>query len=217
MDEGFSEEDSLKKVNKSLHITDIEGANAERRLGSKLNWYKETCSPEIAKIPQKHYLPIEYKEHCADKWERYYKLGIIRNPWEHVVSLYFMRRGNLHPNKYYNKFHKFCEVWFMDKSSLSYYFDNYFFIGDEMVLDSVVRFENYNEEMSKVWKKLFKTKMPFKLNKDKTKELWKERKLTDRPEDYRELYTGKGAKYIDAVRKAYPKTIEYFGYEQYTP
>jgi hypothetical protein len=82
-----------------------------------------------------------------------------------------------------------------------------------MVLDDVVRFENYNKDMGKVWKKLFDTEMPFKLSKDKTEELWKERKLSDRPEDYRELYTGKGAKYIEAVRKAYPKTIEYFGYD----
>lgn len=200
MDEGYPEKVALQKA--YILLGNIPDGHYSLRGKNK-------------SVLTKHYLAKEYKDNFPDKWEAYFKFSVVRNPWDHIVSMYFMRRTQpafIKKDGTFLKFHEWCERWFKLDHENSFY-DLYYFIDNEMVLDDVVRFENYNEEMDRVWKKLFNTEMPYAINKDDTKELWKERKLSDRPADYRDLYKGEGSKYINSVRGCYPKIIEYFGYD----
>ena len=171
----------------------------------------------------KHMNAAQYKQNFPNKWREYFKFGIVRNPWDHTVSCYYLTRSEelkkqastsrQVPERYYT-----FEEWFPRyniHTRRQNNMENYLFIEDEMVLDSVVAYESYDKDMSKIWKTLFNTEMPYELFKDR-RAVWDDKSKDQgvdkvgRPLDFREHYTNK--KHIDIVGEIYSKTIEYFGY-----
>jgi hypothetical protein len=191
----------------------------ERRDGVVSKFYPKP--PGFERPLSKHMQADEYKMYFPKKWEEYFKFSIVRTPWEHVVSCYYLSRKQASklkkqssslpppPSECYT-FEEWFQKWGKQEINC---LDKYLFIKDEMILDSVVAYESYDKDMSKIWKTLFNIETPYKMIEDK-RGAWDVRTgavAADRPLDYREHYTNK--KHIDMVREFYPKTIEYFGYK----
>lgn len=78
-------------------------------------------------------------------WNNYFKFTIERNPWEKVVSYYYMY------NKQFNLNLSFDE--FIEREEFPYNYPLYSDKTDNILVDKIIRYENLNEELKEVLSK----------------------------------------------------------------
>ena len=168
----------------------------------------------VYSLPE-HYPSFRIKKNYPDKWGKYWKVSIVRNPWDAEISKYYHRRHLYHldpATKKLGRPNKFVENYDEPKSFSEYMevhhrtnwssCDPYYFINGKMVMDFVLRYENLESDYKKLCKILEIPHQP--LPKLKTK--IRKEKL-----DYTKYY--EDPKLILKVGAASFKTIQHFGYK----
>ena len=134
-------------------------------------------------------------------WDRCFKFGFVRNPWEREVSFYSYYKK--HPNGVYRK-HKdmsFSEYLEIQSGVPGGGWEMHTFLTD---VDYVARYENFEEETDFIWKKL---NLPIGDVSGRHK-LEKHNATEHKP--YWEYYNDKE---ILLVQETYKKDIELYSYE----
>ncbi len=123
-----------------------------------------------------------------EKWNSYFKIGAVRNPWDLMVSNYWWENQGTIP------FDKFVRTNYLDNDQFC--FDAF----DRPILDFYIRFENIDEDYKKLCEQLG---FPFEpLPRTKTKV----RKNNNHYSSYYTTYTK------DLIARRYARDIKFFGY-----
>lgn len=149
-----------------IHIPKCAGSSIERAINadirgySKPNYRKLYGWDPINKVYMHHLTPQELidKNYISKKkWDEYYKVVIVRNSWDKVISdlKWFIKRGvkvNCFED-YINGRGVFDDI-FNNKNSFNYRGEHirsqldYFYLNDEIIkYDKVIRFNNIDEEL----------------------------------------------------------------------
>ena len=119
------------------------------------NYYDELTKKEISV-----HKPIKYWINSyPDKWKNYYKFGFCRNPYDRIISWWFTCKNHNYPEG--RKSLKDFILHRKGSNQLKYMTDNIKLDG-KIMLDEILRFENYEEELQRISKKL-----GFKLEENK--------------------------------------------------
>jgi hypothetical protein len=149
-----------------------------------------------------------------EKFDEYYKFTFVRNPWDRLFSGYnFLKEGGMNSLdknfsatvlKDFDTFEDFVMKWCSEENinSWVHFIPQYKYIYDKnenLVVDFVGRFENFNDDFEKVRSKL-EVGEPLKhLNKTKQK----------KENQYREAYSDEMR---DKVYNLYKKDVELLNY-----
>jgi sulfotransferase famil protein len=180
--------------------------------------------PDLKSLPGTHDHAAWVKEELGDKWDEYYKVAFVRNPWDRLVSWYTMiiEKGDTTWYKRmtglgkYNKIRQYvldnansfddfickCTATIADTDGKkSFWYNQLDYISDrdgKVMVDYIGRFENLVEDTTTVLRQLGieGASLPHKNGSDH--------------KNYR-LYYNDQTK--DLVAKRYARDIEYFGYE----
>jgi len=170
------------------------------------------------KAGRKHLTAIQVKNAFGqEKWEKYFKFSIVRNPWDRAVSWYFhlRKKGDLlHPLNACQiarkcSFLEFCKIVLRDnqvqeeeaRAGVRHFIPFCEWASDEggnIILDFVGRFENLNNDFAVICKKIGipRQVLPHS-NGSKHK-------------NYIEYYDDETRKIVE---EKYAKDIEYFDYK----
>ena len=136
----------------------------------------------------------------AQVWDSYFKFTIERNPWDRQVSGYLWRMRSRRSKPDFEAFLSSWSERLLHRARL----DNWsiYTIGDKIAVDHVVRYENYEEGLREVCRRIGLSER-FRL---------RHANRTDRDEttDYRDFYNERTR---DLVGRWYAKEIAAFGYE----
>ena len=163
-----------------LHIPKTGGTSVEK--GLNLLSKKDGYGINDNKKAMQHYDWNEYKNHIGnEKYDKYYKFSISRNPYDKVVSDYFWLKNIAkltHDNfqkKTFDEYLNYCEQIVKNKSyNLTIYHDHFKpqhqFIYDKnnkLMINQILRFENF-EYVTKFVNTRYKTNIKH-LNENKLK------------------------------------------------
>lgn len=166
-----------------IHVNRVAGCSIEKAFGWKL---------------RDHSRPLGIiKEIGQEKWQEYFKFAFVRNPWDRLVSMYFLQRKE-HRTRFDN-FRDWIESSCENKWDGNSKHDQFHQISIEgkICMDFVGRFENLQEDFDYVCKKIgAKLQLP---NLNKTKHL-----------HYSNYYDNSMIKFVN---NWHIKDIEKFGYE----
>jgi len=185
-----------------VHIRKTGGTSIEKAMGIFDNDYllpeiKLYCIKNGRNL--KHLNAREIKEVMGKKqYKEYFKFSVVRNPYTRLVSSYFY--FNIDKKMPFDKFLK--DIVLQNKTER--YYSQFYCLSDEkgrIIVDSILRFENLEEDFNRLMKKL---KLNFKLPYIN--------KTTYNPNQV--IYTERGKKLIE---KLYKKDIKFFGYGDYSP
>ena len=144
----------------------------------------------------------EIKETLPSRiFDSYYKFGFVRNPWDWQVSLYtfMLKEKNHHQHTLVKSFANFDEYidWRVHEDLTLQ--KSFFYSNDEFLMDFVGKFENLEEDFSKVCKRLkLDATLPY-LNKSR--------------EDNRFVnFYSKNS--FEMILQAYKEDIDLFGYQK---
>lgn len=79
-------------------------------------------------------------------WNSYYKFCLERNPWDKTLSHYYMMRDRINNNLTLDDYFEQCE--------LCNNFQHYTSDDGKLLVDEVVKYENFNEGLTSVFKRL---------------------------------------------------------------
>ena len=154
-----------------------------------------------------HMPPDEIKRVSKIDWDSFFKFTIVRNPWDTLVSLYWMNKIPENGNNFTDWLLNYSVNKADYATSQSFYRmsieiqENYYFNKGEKIADYYLRFENLESDYKKLCKKIG---IPYrKLPKIHTNFRIDKRRYSD-------YYNDEG---IEFVRKMFPQTISEFGYE----
>jgi hypothetical protein len=156
-----------------------------------------------------HMSAMAIKDLLPTEFDEYYKFTIIRNPWDKLVSMWFMKIGIMnHKNQTEEAdaltFEKFIVQHFY---SLDYYL---YHINAQQVCNKHIRFENLTDDLQEVADYL---ELPdFDISDMPS---WKSQYRNDSGAHYSTYYTNQSL--IDRVAKIYSREIAEFGYTFDTP
>ncbi len=136
-----------------------------------------------------------------EKFQEYYKFAIVRNPYDRLVSEYFWKGMNWQER--YNSFEKFVRALpkLMKLVQYAHFIPQHQFItdnNDNIIVDDVLRFENYSEQISGLLSK-------FNIEADTNKKYNHSQRGS-----YEQYYTDDLKK---IVQQYYEKDFEMFGYD----
>jgi len=132
-----------------IHIPKNAGTAIER-------FFNEDSRKHVigAQVAGKHDTISMIKQKFPEEYENYTKFAIIRNPYDRMVSWYFYV-NQLCESKPINKYRFDFSTWI--KNPMSFFFDAKRFLDpqNEWIDDTVkiVKYENLNEDLSKLFKK----------------------------------------------------------------
>ena len=156
-----------------------------------------------------------YQEKDKQRFERYYKFSIVRNPWDRVVSAWsYLKGGGMHLEdkilalRYlgrFNNFNDFIVRWINEKNiyKIVNFHPQYTFICDaekNIKMDFLIRYEELDEGLAMVNKKLslgWPEKLPC-------------RNPSSREKSYQDYYSEESKQIVANV---YQTDIEMFGYK----
>jgi len=180
--------------------------------------------PDLKSLPGTHDHAAWVKEELGDKWDTYYKVAFVRNPWDRLVSWYTMiiEKGNTTWYKRmtglgkYNKIRQYvldntnsfeefiykCVDTIDDTDGKkSFWYNQLDYVSDhngKVMVDYIGRFENLVEDAGTVFRNLGieGSSLPHKNSSSHR--------------NYRSYYNDHTK---DLVAQRYARDIEYFGYE----
>ncbi len=129
-------------------------------------------------------------------WNSYLKFTVERNPYDKMVSMYFMNWGK----KGVDREGKSFEDWVKRGENIPYNFPLYTW-KDEVIVDRVLKYENLNDELAALYSEL---DIPFSGLTEKAKGNYRKNK------NYRELHSDFTKKRTEEIFK---KELDYFKYE----
>ena len=131
-------------------------------------------------------------------FKNFYKIIVVRNPWDWQVSAYhyLLNDSNHQYHLEVSRLNGFKEFVFCSLKNEFYLQKNFMFDGDKLLADKIIKFENLNEEMTRFFKKFDINTNLLHLNKSKRK-------------DYREYYDEQTKKIF---QDAYKEDITMFDY-----
>ena len=162
---------------------------------SKLDWYRFIRYQKRANY-YNHISASEIRSYIGESvWKEYYKFSFDRNPYDKVVSLYYYYGGD----KRYETFDRFIKLGdFNDLRSYELYS-----IRGQIILDGLFKFEEMNESIEIINKKLGLENGRIKLPTKKTKKVLREVK------DYKELINENVKQLIDISMAREIKKLNY--------
>ncbi len=156
-------------------------------------------------LPQNHHATaIDFKKEIGDKrWGKRFKFTFVRNPWDKIVSQYHYQLQRTQKYKNYS-FAQWIEEKYVEKKiPLKYkilYIPQVKWITDKdgkIMVDFIGKFENIEEDFSKICKIIGKKRGLPHLKKTKHK-------------SYREYYNEETK---EVIRNHFKRDIEMFGYK----
>jgi len=138
-------------------------------------------------------------------WDTYYKFAFVRNPWDRAVSEFHWRHSlpTRRPSKDFKEFLRHCErrlkrtekgiYWTHAQTQKSYITNN----NGELILDDIFRFEDIENSIKTISKKL---NIPLELKKYNS----------SKHKNYREYYDNETK---EMVNNLYYEDVEMFDYE----
>ncbi|MEP0262684.1 sulfotransferase family 2 domain-containing protein [Dokdonia sp.] len=170
---------------------------------SMINMLKRALPPEQVDIVAQHGNAQTEDAAIFANFPDYFKFGFVRNPWDRLLSWYSLRNKwnppvDLETDR--KQFEEFLESDMALQGDDSFYYNQLdYFTNVSHDLDQVTiyRYENYNEEVKKIAKKLDIT----------IEEIPQVNETT--PKDYRDYYTEKSKALIE---KKCARDIAHFGY-----
>lgn len=166
------------------------------KIGFLQNRYPKINSSQFAT----HITAIDLKKSLPPMiFDSYYKFGFIRNPWDWQVSLYTYMLGNKnhHQHKLAKSFRDFDEYveWRINKDL--HLQKDFFYNGDDCLVDFIGRYENLNADFNSVLNKIGINSSLSHINK------------SIRNSNYIDYYSQKS---IDMIFEAFIQDIQLFGY-----
>jgi len=148
------------------------------------NIFGNKCKQSIKETA--HWNLLQWKNYLKDDFDEYYKIGIVRNPWDRAVSYFHhcKQHGLYKPSPYAsdNGFNKFiCRTTFLYSHRYSIYCN--FTIDGVYLMDNVIKIESFAEDFKTIADKY----------KIKNYKLIHERHNTSRPkeDDYKKYFKDK--------------------------
>jgi len=140
-----------------------------------------------------------------DIWSKSYKISIIRNPYDHVVSSYFFHKREKKIIFSSEDFENFCLK--IRTKTFNRNIRNYF-IGKQQIIDFYLRYESINEDIKKLENKFTKLRgLADLFSEIKSKAQYRPKNITNK-----EIYS-KSPKAREFVAKNYQFEIKTFGYQ----
>lgn len=149
-------------------------------------------------IQEGHYTASEIKKCIGDdKFDKFFKISFVRNPWDRIISLYEVRDGRLlgvskttNNFEYYlsdlkekfDNMRDYSHPDFCHYISMCEYLTNK---SDDLLVDYVGRFENFNSDIKVIFDKLGYGNVP-------QKHVYK----SNRKENYKDYYNNKTIKIV---------------------
>lgn len=199
-----------------VHIQKTAGRSFESVLQENID--------DLKTLPGTHDHALWVRENFGDRWDEYYKAAFVRNPWDRLVSWYFMitDKGNTTWYKRltgigkYNKLRQYvldntssfeefiykCTDTIEDSDGKkSFLYNQLDYVSDRdgnVIVDFVGKFENLLEDTSAVFERLGieGASLPHK--------------NSSQHRNYRDYYNDKMR---DLVAERYRRDIEYFSYD----
>ena len=138
-----------------------------------------------------------YKLISKKEFENSFKFAVIRNPWDRMVSRYFYSKKV--SNYFVNfSFEDFVEYDIKNNQKVLNQFEFCTVDRSNFCLNSFIRFENINDDFSKIYKNIFDKSTKLK-NMNSTYH-----------DDYKKYYN---TKLKDKIYKNFKKDINFFEYE----
>ncbi len=168
---------------------------------------KRSYTRKLGPQPQ-HAYAAEVRSAFPSEWENYFKFCVVRNPFDKVVSDYYWKTRSLNDPPSFSEFLRAIKEGDSNSGLVPLRPDNWpiYTIDDEVVVDSVVRFENLKNGLSEVLRKIG-------IEWDGVLPRVKSGIRTDREgqsTSYRMIYKRKDR---ELVQRLYRNEIDYFGYE----
>jgi hypothetical protein len=144
-----------------------------------------------------------------DVWKSYYKICVIRNPWDRMVSKFWWTMHSIRKKIARKPHMPFDEVresfeWFIDMKPRWLADDlDVFTIGDEVIVDDVIRYEDFDNEVARICENIGEVYKPDTMPKYKSG-------YRIRPNPYQDYYTN--PKTLATVTEAHRVWIDHFGY-----
>jgi len=141
---------------------------------------------------------IENKFPYSLIFKKFYKIIVVRNPWDWQVSAYhyLLRARKHHHHSEVSELNGFNEFVNWRLKNEFYLQKEFIFDGDILLADKIIKFENLNEEITEFFCEFGISAHLHHLNKSSRK-------------DYRQYYNEKTMKIF---KDAYKEDIKYFGY-----
>ena len=102
--------------------------------------------------PEKHWGVHEISHKYPEEFIQYYKFSIVRNPWDRVVS--WVKYRDMRYQRAEGTFEGRMQSDLCDKVFLNFMLEHSFssmlFMGNRLAVDSVIRFENLEDEFPKI-------------------------------------------------------------------
>jgi len=141
-----------------------------------------------------------------DVWNTYTKICVMRNPWDRMVSKFWWQ---LQPQLRRYEDYPFSEIreyfeWFIENKPRWLADDlDVFTIDGEAIVDDVIRYEDFDNEVARICAKFGETYDPAEMPKHKSG-------VRRRSNPYQDYYTNPETK--DIVADAHGIWISHFGY-----
>jgi len=194
---GVSISNALINEEYSLILKKISSYILRQIIGKKNNFYFSLKNKEIFFFNSHISCYNFYEKFNKNDFNSFYKFAVIRNPWDRMVSRYFYSK------KISKKFNNYTFEEFVDydikfNSRVLNQFEFCTKDKNNFCLDSVIRFENINDDFAEVTNKIFK-------NKRKIQHL----NMTNHSK-YKDYYNDK---LKDKIYSNFKKDINFFKYD----
>jgi hypothetical protein len=150
-------------------------------------------------IFMQHYWNQQFKVRYPDLKTQTFKFAFVRNPWDRAVSWYLREGETTKPHISKSSFEDWLrgwKAWSWDQRALYHYTHVY----DRKFINFTGRFENFEDDLRKVF-----AKMEFECP-----EVIPKKNATSKRGHYRDYHTDKTK---DLIWKYWRKDCEFFGYE----
>ena len=130
-----------------IHVPKAAGSSIEYALRQYSNTPVSFSSNGNAILEDKHKTAHEMKEALGPLWNSYFSFGVVRNPWERVVSNFLYLLNIDHPM---TKGAKSPREWILNNNVWCYPAYNYLFIDEKLAVNGLIRHETLQEDFNRI-------------------------------------------------------------------